>query len=538
MSPYRTKVFKARYVESNNTRNHLEAGRLLSNQHQSVFFSFLDDTILLTHNLLQLIMSGTPRLNVFELPSHEQFGGQTVISANLRLITRLESYLPSKYEPLTDARGGMTEADFGIEPVEQYPDAPQVLHLLNWMALFLAHPNHLSTAVAIVEGKDAPEIIVSVGKVKLDRADRAQSQSLQNCLLYAINRHVKHKAAKKAEKEFSDAEYGILLTSIAEKCWTMVSHRLQVLKATIDTAGGFEALVNLWGTTKFGKAKERKAVLRDNLKALHTTPALVEGDSVDTRLKCLLAAVCACKALVDPRIIPKLDDNTWTANVPYATHKALDSLYQGIYSIYDYHLATTELVSKGIALLIRHIPAERLSEGLKIIWTRDVFGMSLHSERTWEMSPEEWLNKFLPKSPEFPYCQVRDEAHKAKLLQHCAGFWTAGERISAHVHPEIELLFYLVGKGKDALCDTIGSDSELCFMCGVFFDRVNDLQRVLWTTRWGSPNKVEEDWLLPPVGRQHDSRMSQWWARNAGLQSGTETRLRVLVPLDAYLKKN
>lgn len=478
-------------------------------------------------------------LNKYSISLLEKEYGQTAVSAGLRLVKRLEDNLISQYQPtkLLMPAGGDFEHDGFVDP-----EAPLALNLLNWMALFLARPDHKTTAVAIVKERNGIHLAVSVGKNKVDDVDRKQAQSLLQCIHQAITRHEEHKAAKSPDNA-TGSEYDILIRSVVEHCWPMISHRLRALKSNIDTHGGVETLVKLWNTVHHGPDAAKAASMKTHLLSLHATKNLTETDTVDSRVMSLSGAIQACKELVDHKMIPKMDDNTWGMEFSYATQKTLDKLYRDIYSVYDYHLTTTGLIAEGLGLLVETISAQttmkEFDAQVKVVWTRDVLKTSLNSARVWEMSPEEWIEQYLKpyERKKTSICRPRDNAHKARLLQHCTTSWKVAESISAHVHPEIELLYYLSEGKRYVLCNAIGSDSELCYACGIYFNRVNDNLYGSWTTRGSAVNKVEEDWLIPPVVETHDVGKRSW-AYASAVKTGVEISNRIQTSIDAYLKKN
>lgn len=487
------------------------------------------------------------RLNKFDRPSFEAYRGQTVLSASLRVTSRLEKEVPHRYKPLLRHRP---------RPEAISSESSTLLQLLNWIALLLAHSSSDSTAAAITEENDKSLCIhVSINKDEVEESDRRRATSMLHCIYQAITDQAQHNTSSQQQKPDL---YNTLIRSIINNCWSMISHRMEQLKVSIRHAGGIESLIGLWplefkhqdssGTDEAAAGSSPFNQLRKQLETLSTISVqkLNEGTE-DQRLQCLTTALHACEILISHNYVPRADNVKWYAELDDSTYRKLDEVYRHVLSVYDYRSLTMEFISNGVKFLCNHIGIpdneQMFGRKLTVIWIRDNLKLSLKSDCLWELSPEQWLSNLLIaySAPSSIMCKPKSEEQKATFLHHCADFWSAGDAISALVHPEVELLYYLMqlGEEKTLVCDAIGTDSELCFACYIYFDKVDDNGDMMWLRRsgTGSLNKVQDDWLLPPVNNAHCVAQLQW-AQHAAVQTSAIILHRAARCIDAYLNIN
>lgn len=490
------------------------------------------------------------RLNKFDRPSFEAYRGQTVLSASLRVTSRLEKEVPHRYKPFPRYR------PFSGEHHTTSPESSTVLQLLNWIAMFLAHSSHDSTAAAITEERDKSLCIhLSINKDKLEDSDRRRAVSMIYCIYQAITDQAQRNTSSQQQK--TDL-YNNLTLSIINNCWPMISHRMDQLKVSIRNAGVVESLIGLWppgyknegswGTDAAAAGSPPIDQLRKQLETLSTIPdqKFIEGTE-DLRLQCLTTALHACEILVNQNYVPRADNVKWYAELDDSTYRKLDELFRHVLSVYDYRSLTMEFISAGVKLLCNHIGIpdneQIFGKKLSVVWFRDTLKLSLKSACHWELSPEQWLSRLLIaySVPGSTMCKPKSEIQKTTFLHHCADFWSAGDAVSALVHPEIELLYYLVqlGEERTLVCDAIGTDSELCFACDLYFDKVDEHADMKWLRRsgTGSLNKVQDNWLLPPVNNAHCVGQLQW-AQHAAVQTSAIILHRAARCIDAYLNIN
>lgn len=484
------------------------------------------------------------RLNKFDRPSFETDRGQTVLSAALRVTSRLEKEVPHRYKPLLRHRP---------RPEAISSESSTVLQLLNWIALFLAHSSRDSTAAAITEEHDKSLCIhLSINKDKLEDSDRHRAVSMLYSIYQAITDQVQRN--KSSQQQKPDL-YNTLILLIINNCWPMISHRMEQLKDSIRNAGGVESLIGLWppgykhqdssSTDAAAAGSSPFNQLRKQLETLSTISVqkLNEGTE-DQRLQCLTKALHACEILISQNYVPRAEDVNWYADLDDSTYRKLDEVYCHVLSVYDYRSLTMKFISDGVIFLRNHIGTpddeQMFGRKLTVIWIRDFLKLSLKSDCLWELSPEQWLSNLLIaySAPSSVMCKPKGKEQKATFLHHCADFWSTGNAISALVHPEVELLYYLMqlGEERTLVCDAIGTDSELCFACYIYFDKVDDNGDMMWLRRsgTGSLNKVQDDWLLPPVNNAHCVGKLQW-AQHAAVQTSAIIFHRAARCIDAYL---
>lgn len=491
------------------------------------------------------------RLNKFENPQIEKTCGQLAISAGLRFLSKFEKELGHRYEPMVLPVPGESSPDDN-DNSQPTVESLHTLHLLNWLALFLAQSNHDSTAVSIVKMDNAIVFYVSINKDTADTSYRQRAESLLECVYNVITHHVTGASARQGE---TGTQINGLIHTLVEKCWPKISQRLEELKVAITKAGGSESVVKIWpkghryqeppNTDSKLKSSPIKC-LQDQLTTLNTmnVPGLTEG-TVETRFECLMQALESCKVLVDQHSVPKSDDNDWFKNLGDATYITLDQIYHHVRSVYDYYFTTSEFLAGGVNLLCKHIGTpnskDKLREHMKILWVRDLPQFCIGSTCKWDLSPKEWIDGIIDDYSVTKPTLIsppRDKVHQLTLTTSCASLWTKGDPISARIHPGIELLYYLEDKNLATVCDVIGTSSELCCACGIYFEKLRDKQlRKRWLTRSRCTNMIETNWLLPPTNNRHHVGKNKW-ARFTALQTGAHIRKRTASSIDAYLKKN
>lgn len=247
----------------------------------------------------------------------------------------------------------------------------------------------------------------------------------------------------------------------------------------------------------------------------------------------------ACRGLVDSHFIPTVNDMKWHENGEYGEYHTLDEFYRCFQSVYDYHSGSVEFASKGIQFLRGELGTytdkSEFKEHMKIVWVRNVMKSTLKAHCNWDMSSTQWLEQYLADYAKMGFvCIPKSKEHKSMLIDNCLHLWTGGTPNNIQVHPEVELLHYLERNNIGAIQSTIGTDSELCFVCGLYFDRVWD--RRCWITRPASMNRISNDWGVPLVITQHSSAEYEW-LEDCALSTGVEIRRRTAAVVDVYLKR-
>lgn len=472
------------------------------------------------------------RLNKFEESSHEKGYGQFAISAGLRIAAKLEKGMHNKYSDSHEVRP---------EHIDLHP-----LHMLNWFALFFAQSDGESTAVAVTKNQNEIHVNISINSGKAQDIIKHRASAFLNCIYDRIVPNVGVQHPGNAPK----GDYDALIAVLVKNCSPMIQHRLKALKMAIDHAGGVESVMTHWQSIGHhalsATGSDVKANVHRHLTSLHSMLPNISEPAENTEAKhiqLLKSVLLACHALVELQFVPDQDDANWHSDLAYDVYQTLDNLYRQFRSIYSYHSETAEFSHSGIAYMQQLVGVEALrtkvtfEKHVKVVWVCD--RASLTSHCTWELPPRQWLSDFLHdyEAGNGSICRPENDAHKEKLMTHCASFWTQGEAISALIHPEIELLYFLKGKGINTDYYTIGTDSELCFVCGQFFEQVTKIGGEYWLTNSWSPNKIQEDWLLPPMAKV-EGVADYSWAELPAKVTGLLVRVRAARAIEGCLKEH
>lgn len=469
------------------------------------------------------------RLNKFEHKEFEDTAGQFAISAGLLISLKLEKDALHKYESV------LREKPDGLEM--------RHLHMLNWIALFFAQTGNDSTAVAVSKENDGLGFHISINRKTLDENTRSRTTSFVSCVYKAM---MQKKATTEPQKL---SHHHVVLRCMVENSWPAIRQRLEHLNTAINNTGGVDSLIAIWQgldhrvATKKSAAEEIKSHIREHLISLSTLtiPTDSNGDT-ESHLRCLLTALNSCHGLLAYQSVPKPDDKSWYATLDHNTYHNLDKIFRCFNSVYEYQTGSIEFAFEGIEFIRKHLgsPANEaeLQKHLHVLWVRDHVHQSLESQCHWDKSPEEYVGEILDTYEKYDsvICRPENDKHKLSLLDRCKALWTKASQITAMVHPEVELLYYLQEKKVEPLFTVIGTDSELCFVCGLYFDQVHKHMHTYWLTRSGSPNKAQQDWLLPPVVEAHNVGKKKWASMSAAA-AGASVRWRAVEAIEAYLAK-
>lgn len=461
---------------------------------------------------------------------NEERSGQLAISAGIRIFSKLENDFSIKYEYPPFEVPKPSDID------------PESLDILNWIAMFFAQTSQDSAAVTMSKDSkgDVLYVHVSINHDKIGVNYRERAVSFLRCIHEAINLQIKSRESEEGER------YKLLMSSVVTNCWPMIRHRLMLLKTAFTRAGGTDSVIKRWNSLKFSEettsgSVNTQSLLKRHLESLFNA-AIPDTDKTDdraqdTRIACLSTAVKACSGLIDLHFIPDPDDKKWYSSCEYGNYQALDEIFRCLRSVFDYHSETLVFANRGIPLVRKeagvHADEKEFQKHVKVIWVREVMQSSLKSSCRWDLSPEEWIDRFLGGYCG-DICAPKCAQHRIDLISQFRNAWTKGAQNELRIHPEVELFYYLEEREIDVIINAIGTDSELCYACGLYFDQVKDKRNNL-LTRPGSPNKVLNDWMRPPVSEDHAVGKNKW-ARWCSSGAGVMIRRRTAVAIDAYLK--
>lgn len=91
---------------------------------------------------------------------------------------------------------------------------------------------------------------------------------------------------------------------------------------------------------------------------------------------------------------------------------------------------------------------------------------------------------------------------RAELLQSdlMATTWVKGGDVHVRIHPELQLVHYLMKHAVDVVYMAIGTSKPACWACGAYLDHLT-MDMVEEGSKWwytGNRNKVYHQWMIPP----------------------------------------